>query len=113
MVFAPTVNWLPNTVSEAVAVEPEPARFTLPKIFPPTANVTAPFGVEPELDTTVATRVVDDVTGRLAGLAVSVIEVPLVPLPPWLAPHEATILAASTEPSPVTGSYPGPAEYPY
>src|ERR1035437_837013 len=106
MVLLPAVNWLANTVSDAVATPPETVRLTIPRDTLPSVNVTDPVGMMlPVLAMTTAVSTVLAPAVTLAGLAVTVVVVEVTgPLF-----HCVTRLYASTEPRPVVRSYPGPA----
>src|ERR1019366_1623309 len=110
MVLAPAVKTVPDTVTDAVAVPPDPARFASPSELLPTEKLTDPAGVAvPEAAFTVAVTVVEEVTGIVAGFAASVVVVAVMAAFP---PQFVTMAFKSTEPRPEATSYPGPAEYP-
>jgi hypothetical protein len=107
MVLFPAVNWLALTVSDAVAVLPVPLRLAVPSDVLPSVKKTEPVGVVlPLAAVTVAVSTVLPLLAVMpAGLAVTVVVVAM----DGLAGHCVTRLYASTEPSPVARSYPGPA----
>ena len=106
MLLVPSASWLPLTLTAAVAVAPEPLRFTVPSTVSPSVKKTDPVGVAlPVLALTVAVSIMLAVVKTLVELAVTAVVVPMAgPLF-----HCVTRLYASTEPSPVTKSYPEPA----
>src|ERR1035438_6599934 len=66
----PAANWLPFTVTEAVAVPPEPDRLAVPSVTLPSMNATGPVGeVVPLPAKTVAVSVVEPVETMQIGRA--------------------------------------------
>src|ERR1017187_988031 len=117
MALAPVASCVPVTVRVAVAVPPEPVRFADPKaVCAPgaplrrglfTRKLTVPVGeAVPAKAFTVAVSTVLAFVRMLAGLAETVVEVPLDDVRP---PHAVTRLNASTDPNPVARSYPAAA----
>ena len=79
MVLFPAVNRLPETLSDAVAVAPDPMRLAVPSDVLPTVKETEPVGVAlPLAAVTVAVRVVLPPAAMLVGLAVTVVVVETV-----------------------------------
>src|SRR5262249_49432471 len=99
----------PLMVTLAVATPPEADRFAYPRsVFPELKN-TVPAGVEPPCAFTVAVKAAEPFGTSRMGFAVSVT---VVATELWVdgAPAQLrTKLYPSSEPSPVAGSYPGPA----
>ena len=76
MVLFPVFNWLALTVSDAVAVPPEPERLMTPSDVLPSVKATEPVGVVlPLAAFTVAVSAVLPPAGMLVGLAVTVVVV--------------------------------------
>ena len=106
MALFPAVNWPALTVSDALAVPPEPERLAAPSDVPPSVKETEPVGAMlPVAAFTVAVSVVLPLGRMLVGLAVTVVVVPTA----GALDHCVTRLYASTEPKPVARSYPEPA----
>src|SRR6266853_350474 len=102
MVLFPVDNWLPKTVKVAL---PEPPSVAEPSAVLPALKATVPPGIELlPAALTVAVTCVLPFNPMLAGLAVT-----LVVVLTTLLPHCVTRLFPSTEPNPVTRSYPTPA----
>jgi hypothetical protein len=74
----PFDNWLPLTVSGAVALPPDPDNVATPSTLWPTAKVTDPVGdVVPEPALTVAVRAALPLDAKVAGLASTAVVVGL------------------------------------
>src|SRR5947209_1227865 len=98
-------------LSVAVAVPAEPTSEAEPSALEALENVTAPDGVTPPMPVTVAVRNTTSCAATLLEFEsrVMLFRTPGVctaPPPPF---HDDIILYTSTEPSPVTWSYPAPA----
>ena len=109
----PTGNCRPLIASVAVAVPADPVNGAVPRLVLPMENETDPEGVVPFEEVTVAVKYTVSFVLTDLKLAVKVIfeledgggvvDVMVAPL------QASTNLFASTEPSPVVWSYPGPA----
>lgn len=76
MVLLPGFNWLALTVSDAVAVPPEPERLEVPSDLPPSVKETEPVGEAlPLAAFTVAVSTLLPPAVMLVGLAVMVVMV--------------------------------------
>ncbi len=106
-VLAPLDSELPAKVKVATPFEPDADKLEVPSVLLPIENVTVPVGeVVPVAGFTVAVKVVLAERPMLVGLALKVMVVLMLD---GTLVHPVTRLFASTEPSPVTSSYPGPA----
>ena len=108
MTLLPDASWLALAVSVAVALPPEPESVPVPSDVLPEVKFTVPVGdVVPVLALTVAVSDVVPVAPMVEGFAVTLVDVAVMF---EAVLHPVIRLYTSTEPSPVTWSYPGPAE---
>jgi hypothetical protein len=110
MVLVPDCSCEPLMLNDAVAVAPEPERRALPSWVPPAENETVPDGVAVAVPVTVAVIVTDPPAVTVVELALSEMDGVVADGVDDTRPslQAVTRLYASTDPSPVTGSYPAP-----
>src|SRR5262249_42759764 len=103
-VLRPAGSFAASTVRRALAEPPESARIASPSDFWPARNETAPEGMAaPAVGLTVAVRVVEAPASMLAGLAVMLRKVEVMPEDD-VAAQLRTNLSTSSEPKPVAAS---------
>jgi hypothetical protein len=104
--LVPVCNCEPSTVTDAVAVAPDPDNAARPNCTPPAENATVPEGVDDPVPVTVAVNTVDPDDVSVVVLADTDTDEFAAAGTERPSDHAVIRLYASTEPRPVTWSYP-------